>query len=542
MLEKQVFFSKAGREKLLNGINVLANAVKVTLGPMGRNVIIERGFGESLSTKDGVTVAKAIFLEDTVENMGAQIIKEVAVLTVNSAGDGTTTATVLAQSIITQGMDAINNGGNPVEIKKGIDAVVKQLVDVLKKISQPVDSLEQLKQVAYISTNNDKFLGDLVAESMHKVTKDGIITIEPSPKKEQTYFKQVDGLEFDRGYIHDGFINNSKGTGCELINPLILITDRKVSSFRDCSKYLEYGIQMGRPVLVIANEVDGEMLGSMIINMQNGKISSCAVRCPGYRDNTMDLLKDIAFATGAMIVSEQYGNTLATANPAEVMGGAYKVSVSKDKTTIITLEEHAKDIRERLEMLGAQKEEEDDEFRKEALNERMAMLRGGIGVIYVGGTSELEASEKKDRVDDAVNAVRSAMEEGIVPGGGAALIRAANGIWLEQGLEWGSIVLNACEAPMVQILRNSGYSESKITEVLAHVIKGQYENDFYGWNLMFNDGSDLKSAGIIDPTKVVRVALENAASVAGLLLTTECVISISKKSSDKIIEKYEHRN
>jgi chaperonin GroEL len=513
----------------------LADAVKATLGPNGRNVIIERGNGFSDSTKDGVTVARHIFLSNPLENIGAQTVKEVAELTVELAGDGTTTATVLAQALINAGIIAVESGDNPVILKKGIELAVDIIVKNLIALAEPVKTKEELIAVATISTNNDPILGKLIGEAMDKVTLKGQITIEPSHNSD-TYFEIVPGFEFNRPFISDSFINNEKGTAVELYNPLILITDRKLSVLNDVMPYFNYAMAQKRPLLVVAHEVDGEVLGTMILNSRSVEgmppvFPCCAVRTPGDRDTAKEIMQDLAYAVNGMVISEHYGINLATADPSEMLGTAKKVVITKQKTLIVTEGDEITGKQARLKSLEAQLEEEKDEEKKEYLKSRIATLIGGVGVIHVGGKSDLEKKERIDRVDDAINAVRSAMEEGIVPGAGVALIRAfykSDAKLTELGEEYEKAVTIVAESvfkPFRTILENSGYNDDRITAILS---KTKTIGVWDGYNSKTESFQYLKKSGVVDPVKVVRVALENAASVAATLIITECVISIEK--------------
>ena len=540
MITRDLLYEKDARDKLLLGVSKLNDAVKVTLGPNGRNVIIETLSGKSRSTKDGVSVAREVFLKHPVENIGAQIIKEVAKKTVEDVGDGTTTATLLAHAIFAAGMEAIKEGYNPVGLKKGIDIAVKEVVARLKRISVSIEGdLEKMTQIATISANGDTVLGNMIAAAVKKVGKTGQVTIEDSPTME-TYVKMVEGLQFDRPYVSSEFINNKKGTACELDNPLILITNRKVSNLSEIEHFLNYAVNNHRSILIIADDTDGEALGTLIVNSKNGALQSCAIQCPGYRDNRKDLMQDIAIATNGLVISEEYGLTLKTSDPSSVLGNCKKAIINKEKTVLVfSEEEDMKTIREeRIEVINNLLEEETDEFVKEGYKERIANLMGAVAVIFVGGTTTIESDEKKDRVDDALNATRAAIEEGVVPGGGVAYLRCFLPTGEEKKpvnkdeLQGIFILTEALSAPLKQIMGNNG--EIDIESMINKIIS--YESDFAGYNARSEQWEDFWETGVIDPLKVTRVALENAASISGLLLTTEVVISMETESKNQLIE------
>lgn len=522
-MAKEIHFDVEARDGLKRGVDALANAVKVTLGPKGRNVVIEKSFGSPTITKDGVSVAKEIELEDKIENLGAQMVKEVASKTADVAGDGTTTATVLAQAIITQGLKNVAAGANPMDLKRGIDKAVNMVVDHLKNISQEVgDSDAKIEQVATISANNDNTIGKLIAEAMMKVKKEGVITVEEA-KGTETYVDVVEGMQFDRGYLSPYFVTNTDKMIAELDNPFILIYDKKISSMKELLPVLEPVAQSGRPMLIIAEDVDGEALATLVVNKIRGSLKIAAVKAPGFGDRRKAMLEDIAILTGGTVISEERGYKLENAG-VDMLGTCEKVSIDKDNTTIVNGAGSHDDIKARVNQIKAQIESTTSDYDREKLQERLAKLAGGVAVLYVGAASEVEMKEKKDRVDDALAATRAAIEEGIVPGGGVALVRAAAALAGQKGDNEDettgiNIVSRALEEPLRQIVENAGLEGSV---VVAKVKEGQ---DDFGFNAKTDEYQNMYEAGIIDPTKVARVALENASSVAGMLLTTEATIT-----------------
>ena len=522
-MAKEIHFDVEARDGLKRGVDALANAVKVTLGPKGRNVVIEKSFGSPTITKDGVSVAKEIELEDKIENLGAQMVKEVASKTADVAGDGTTTATVLAQAIITQGLKNVAAGANPMDLKRGIDKAVTMVVDHLKNISQEVgDSDAKIEQVATISANNDNTIGKLIAEAMMKVKKEGVITVEEA-KGTETYVDVVEGMQFDRGYLSPYFVTNTDKMISELDNPFILIYDKKISSMKELLPVLEPVAQSGRPMLIIAEDVDGEALATLVVNRIRGALKIAAVKAPGFGDRRKAMLEDIAILTGGTVISEERGYKLENAG-VDMLGTCEKVTIDKDNTTIVNGAGSHDDIKARVNQIKAQIESTTSDYDREKLQERLAKLAGGVAVLYVGAASEVEMKEKKDRVDDALAATRAAIEEGIVPGGGVALVRAAAALAGKKGDNEDettgiNIVSRALEEPLRQIVENAGLEGSV---VVAKVKEGQ---DDFGFNAKTDEYQNMHEAGIIDPTKVARVALENASSVAGMLLTTEATIT-----------------
>ena len=523
MAAKEVTFDVSARDGLRKGVDALANAVKVTLGPKGRNVVIEKAFGSPHVTKDGVTVAKEIELADKVQNLGAQMVKEVASKTADIAGDGTTTATVLAQAIINHGLKNVAAGANPMDLKRGIDKAVTAVVSELRKISQEVgDNNEKVEQVATISANNDPSIGTLIAQAMAKVKKEGVITVEEA-KGTDTYVDVVEGMQFDRGYLSPYFVTNTEKMVADIDRPYILIYDKKVSSMKEILPVLEPVAQSGRPLLIIAEDVDGEALATLVVNKIRGALRVAAVKAPGFGDRRKAMLEDIAILTGGTVISEERGFKLENAT-VEMLGTAEKVTIDKDTTTIVNGAGSADDIKARVHQIKAQIETTTSDYDREKLQERLAKLAGGVAVLYVGAASEVEMKEKKDRVDDALAATRAAIEEGIVPGGGVALVRARAVL---EGMKGDNndettgikIIARAIEEPLRQIVANAGLEGSV---VVAKVKEG---TGAFGFNAKTDEYCDMYAAGIIDPTKVVRVALENAASVAALLLTTEATIT-----------------
>ena len=529
-MSKQIFFDIDARNKMKKGVDTLANAVKVTLGPKGRNVVIEKKFGAPGITKDGVTVAKEIELEDPIENIGAQMVKEVASKTADIAGDGTTTATVLAQSIIGEGLKNVAAGANPMDLKRGIDKAVIAVVDHLKKQSQSVgDNNEKIEQVASISANNDATIGKLIAEAMQKVGKEGVITVEEA-KGTDTTVEVVEGMQFDRGYISPYFVTNSEKMEAELQNPYILIYDKKISSMKDILHILEKVAQSSRPLLIIAEDLDGEALATLVVNKLRGTLKVAAVKAPGFGDRRKEMLQDLAVLTKGIVISEEQGYKLENAD-LTYLGEASSVAIDKDNTTIVGGKGEKKDITARVNQIKAQIETTTSDYDKEKLQERLAKLSGGVAVLYVGAATEVEMKEKKDRVDDALHATRAAVEEGIVPGGGVAYIRAIESLEGLKGLNDDEttgvqIVRRAVEEPLRQIVVNSGIEGSIVVQKIK---EGKAD---FGFNARTEVYENLFAAGVIDPTKVARIALENAASIAGMLLTTECVISDKPKKDD----------
>jgi len=528
-MAKEIKFDIEARDGLRRGVDALANAVKVTLGPKGRNVVIGKPFGGPIITKDGVTVAKEIELEDPLENMGAQMVKEVASKTNDQAGDGTTTATVLAQSIVKEGLRNVAAGANPLDLKKGIDKAVKAIVADLHKQSQVVGSkMDKIKQVASISSNNDEAVGELIAEAFEKVGKEGVITVEEA-KGTDTYVDIVEGMQFDRGYLSPYFVTDSEKMVTDLENPYILLYDKKISSMKDLLAILEPVAQTGKPLLIIAEDVEGEALATLVVNKLRGSLKIAAVKAPGFGDRRKAMLEDIAILTGGTVVAEERGFTLENTTIA-MLGTAERVTIDKDNTTVINGAGDKKDIAARVNQIKAQIETTTSDYDKEKLQERLAKLAGGVAVLYVGAASEVEMKEKKDRVDDALHATRAAVEEGIVAGGGVALIRTKSVLEkittenLDEvtGIQ---IVARAIEEPLRIIAENAG-SEGSV--VVAKVLEGKKD---FGFNAKTDEYVNMHKAGIIDPTKVTRIALENAASVAGMILTTECALIDIKEES-----------
>lgn len=522
-MAKIIEFNAEARGQLKSGVDQLANAVKVTLGPKGRNVVIEKKFGAPAITKDGVSVAKEIELEDPIENMGAQMVKEVASKTNDVAGDGTTTATVLAQAIINPGLKSLAAGSNPMDIKRGIDKAVAAIVDQLKANSEEVgDSSEKIKQVAAISANNDDFIGGLIADAMEKVGKEGVITVEEA-KGTETYVDVVEGMQFDRGYLSPYFVTNSEKMETELDNPFILIHDKKISAMKDLLPVLEKVAQSGRPLLIIAEDLEGEALTTLVVNKLRGTLKVAAVKAPGFGDRRKAMLQDIATLTGGEVISEESGLSL-EGTTVEQLGTAEKVVMDKDNTTVINGAGDDAAIKARVNQIKAQIETTTSDYDREKLQERLAKLAGGVAVLYVGAATEVEMKEKKDRVDDALHATRAAVEEGIVPGGGVAYIRALDALSSVQGVNEDEsvgieVIKRAIEEPLRQIAFNAGVEGSVIVNKVS-----EGKGDF-GYNARENKFDNLKAIGVIDPTKVARVALENAASIASMLLTTEAVIA-----------------
>lgn len=521
-MAKDIKFNIESRDKLKKGVDTLADAVKVTLGPKGRNVVLAKSFGAPHVTKDGVSVAKEIELEDPIENMGAQMVKEVASKTNDLAGDGTTTATVLAQAIVREGLKNVAAGANPMDLKRGIDKAVEIIVEDLKKQSTEVgDSSDKIKQVASISSNNDEKIGELISEAFSKVGKEGVITVEEA-KGTDTYVDVVEGMQFDRGYQSPYFVTNSEKMTAELENPYILLVEKKVSSMKDLLPVLEPVAQQGKPLLIISEEVEGEALATLVVNKLRGSLKIAAVKAPGFGDRRKAMLEDIAILTGGTVISEERGYTLEAAT-LDMLGTAEKVSIDKDNTTIVNGSGDEEQIKARVNQIKSQIETTTSDYDREKLQERLAKLAGGVAVLYVGAASEVEMKEKKDCVDDALHATRAAVEEGIVAGGGVALVRAVNALEAlnadNQDEKTGiKIVKRAIEEPLRQIVANAGGEGSVV------VAKIKENKDDYGYNAKTDEYVNMLEAGIIDPTKVTRVALENAASVAGMLVTTEAVV------------------
>ena len=521
-MAKDIKFNVDARAQMKEGADALANAVKVTLGPKGRNVVIDKKFGAPQVTKDGVTVAKEVELEDRFANMGAQMVKEVASKTNEQAGDGTTTATVLAQAIINVGLKNVTAGANPMDLKRGIDKAVAAVVDELRKHSQSVgDDYSKIEQVGTISANNDNYIGKLIADAMSKVKKDGVITVEEA-KGTETEVKVVEGMQFDRGYISPYFMTNGDKMEAVLDDPQILITDKKISTMKDLLPILEPIAREGKSLLIIAEDVDGEALTTLVVNKLRGTLKIAAVKAPGFGDRRKEMLQDIATLTGAIVVSEERGFTLENTTP-DMLGKAEKVVITKENTTIVNGAGNKDDIAERAQLIRKQIETTTSDYDREKLQERLGKLAGGVAVLYVGAATEVEMKEKKDRVEDALNATRAAVEEGFVPGGGVAYIRAAEVL---KGLKGENedentgihIVARALEEPLRQIAENAGVEGSVIIQKIRE------GKDDFGYNARTDEYVNMYEAGVIDPTKVSRVALENAASVAGMFLTTECAI------------------
>lgn len=522
MAAKQVLFGNDARSRMVNGVNVLADAVKVTLGPKGRNVVLERAFGGPTITKDGVSVAKEVELKDKFENMGAQMVKEVASKTSDNAGDGTTTATVLAQAIVDEGMKYVAAGMSPMDLKRGIDKAVAAAIEELHKLSKPTTTSKEVAQVGAISANSDHEIGDIIAEAMEKVGKEGVITVEDG-KSLQNELEVVEGMQFDRGYLSPYFINNPDKQVALLENPYILLVEKKISNIRDLLPILEQVAKSGRPLLIIAEDIEGEALATLVVNSIRGILKTVAVKAPGFGDRRKAMLEDIAILTGGTVISSDVGLTLEKATLAE-LGSAKKVEVNKESTTIIDGAGKEDQIEARVKQIRAQMEETSSDYDREKLQERVAKLAGGVALIKVGAATEVEMKEKKARVEDALHATRAAVEEGVVAGGGVALIRAKQAIKGIQGdnaeQDAGiKIVLRAMEEPMRQIVRNAGDEPSVVVDRVANG-KGNF-----GFNAQTGEYGDMIEMGVLDPTKVTRTALQNAASVASLILTTECMIA-----------------
>jgi len=529
-MAKQLFFDVDARNKMKKGVDILSNAVKVTLGPKGRNVVLEKKFGAPSITKDGVTVAKEIELEDPIENMGAQMVKEVASKTADIAGDGTTTATVLAQSIISEGLKMVAAGSNPMDLKRGIDKAVAKVVEHLKGQSQAVgNDHSKIQQVAAVSANNDPEIGKLIAEAMKKVGKEGVITVEEARGTETTV-EVVEGMQFDRGYISPYFVTNSEKMEAELENPYILIYDKKISNMKDILHILEKVAQGGRPLLIISEDLEGEALATLVVNKLRGTLKVAAVKAPGFGDRRKEMLQDIAVLTKGIVISEEQGYKLENAD-LSYLGTATSITIDKDNTTIVGGKGKKEDITARVNQIKAQIETTTSDYDKEKLQERLAKLSGGVAVLNIGAATEVEMKEKKDRVDDALHATRAAVEEGIVPGGGIAFIRAVEALDKMKGLNEDettgvAIVKRALEEPLRQIVENAGIEGSIVVQKVK-----EGKGDF-GFNARTEEYENLFKAGVIDPTKVTRIALENAASIAGMLLTTECVVADKPKKEE----------
>ncbi|MFN4313593.1 MAG: chaperonin GroEL [Chitinophagaceae bacterium] len=529
-MAKQLFFDIEARNRMKKGVDALANAVKVTLGPKGRNVVIEKKFGAPAVTKDGVSVAKEIELEDPIENMGAQMVKEVASKTADIAGDGTTTATVLAQSIISEGLKMVAAGSNPMDLKRGIDKAVAKVVENLKAQSKEVgNDNSKIQQVATISANNDAEIGKLIAEAMKKVGKEGVITVEEA-RGTETGIEVVEGMQFDRGYISPYFVTNSEKMEAELENPYILIYDKKISNMKDILHILEKVAQAGRPLLIISEDLEGEALATLVVNKLRGTLKVAAVKAPGFGDRRKEMLQDIAVLTKGIVISEEQGYKLENAD-VSYLGIASTVTIDKDNTTIVGGKGKKEDIAARINQIKAQIEVTTSDYDKEKLQERLAKLSGGVAVLNVGAATEVEMKEKKDRVDDALHATRAAVEEGIVPGGGVAFIRAVESIEKLKGANEDettgvAIVKRALEEPLRQIVANAGIEGSIVVQKIK-----EGKGDF-GFNARTEEYENMLKSGVIDPTKVTRIALENAASIAGMLLTTECVVADKPKKEE----------
>ena len=531
-MAKEILFNIDARDQLKKGIDTLANAVKVTLGPKGRNVIIEKKFGAPHITKDGVTVAKEVELADAYQNTGAQLVKEVASKTGDDAGDGTTTATVLAQAIVTEGLKNVAAGAAPMDLKRGIDKAVAKVVESIKNQAEMVgDNYDKIEQVGTVSANNDPQIGKLIADAMRKVSKDGVITIEEA-KGTDTTIGVVEGMQFDRGYLSAYFVTNTEKMECVMENPYILIYDKKISNLKDFLPILEPAVQTGRPLLVIAEDVDSEALTTLVVNRLRSQLKICAVKAPGFGDRRKEMLEDIAVLTGGVVISEEKGLKLEQAT-IEMLGSAEKVTITKDNTTIVNGNGDKENIHERCEQIKTQIAATKSDYDREKLQERLAKLSGGVAVLYVGAASEVEMKEKKDRVDDALRATRAAIEEGIVPGGGVAYIRALESL---EGLKGENadettgieIIKRAIEEPLRQIVANAGKEGAVVVQKVR-----EGKGDF-GYNARTDVYENLHAAGVVDPAKVTRVALENAASIAGMFLTTECVIVEKKEEKPEM--------
>jgi len=526
-MAKEIKFNMEARDALKKGVDQLANAVKVTLGPKGRNVVLDKKFGSPMISKDGVTVAKEIELSNRMENLGAQMVKEVASKTNDDAGDGTTTATVLAQSIVSVGLKNVTAGANPMDLKRGIDKAVVKVIESLQEQSKEVgDDMSKVEQVATISANNDIEIGNLIAEAMSKVKKEGVITVEEA-KTTDTYVDVVEGMQFDRGYISAYFVTDAEKMECTLENPLILIHDKKISTMKEFLPILEASLQTGKPLLIVAEDVDGEAIATLVVNKLRGSLRISAVKAPGFGDRRKDMLEDIAILTGGTVVTEEKGLKLENAT-LDMLGSAEKITVGKDNTTIVNGGGDKAQIEARIAQIKSQMENTTSDYDREKLQERLAKLAGGVAVLYIGAATEIEMKEKKDRVNDALSATRAAVEEGIIAGGGVAYIRAINAL---EGLKGENddettgiaIIRRALEEPLRQIVENAGLDGAVVVQKVR-----EGEGDF-GYNARTSIYENLHAAGVIDPTKVARVALENAASIAGMLLTTECVLATKEE-------------
>ena len=531
-MAKEIIFEVESREALKKGVDALANAVKVTLGPKGRNVVISKKSGAPHITKDGVTVAKEIESKDPTENLGAQMVKEVASKTADIAGDGTTTATVLAQAIVTAGLKNVAAGANPMDLKRGIDKAVKLVVQNLKSISKEVGSDgDKIKQIATISANNDNTIGELIAEAMKVVGNDGVITVEEA-KGTETEVKTVEGMQFDRGYLSPYFVTNTEKMTTDMEEPLILICEKKISTMKDLMPVLEPVVQAGKSLLIIAEDVEGEALGTLVVNRIRGSLKVAAVKAPGFGDKRKEMLEDIAILTGGQVISEERGMSLETTTM-DMLGSAEKIEISKDTTTVINGKGSSKDIKSRVQQIKTQIKSSTSDYETEKMQERLAKLSGGVAVLYVGAPTEVEMKEKKDRVDDALAATRAAVEEGIVPGGGVALVRSIDSLDKLKGENEDettgiAIVKRSVEEPLRQIVANAGGEGAVIVQ---NVRDGK---DDFGYNARTGVFENLYKAGVIDPTKVTRIAIENAASIASMLLTTECVITDQPEAESSI--------
>jgi len=529
MSAKDIRFGEDARSRMVKGVNILANAVKATLGPKGRNVVLEKSFGAPTITKDGVSVAKEIELADKFENMGAQMVKEVASKTSDNAGDGTTTATVLAQAMIREGMKAVAAGMNPMDLKRGMDKAVIAATEELKKISKPCNSSKEIAQVGSISANSDHNIGELIAKAMDKVGKEGVITVEDGSGLDNE-LDVVEGMQFDRGYLSPYFINNQQSMAADLDDPFILLHDKKISNVRELLPVLEAVAKAGKPLLIVAEEVEGEALATLVVNTIRGIVKVCAVKAPGFGDRRKAMLEDMAILTGGTVISEEVGLALDKATIKD-LGRAKKIQVSKENTTIIDGAGEAEGIQARIKQIKAQIEETSSDYDKEKLQERVAKLAGGVAVIKVGAATEVEMKEKKARVEDALHATRAAVEEGIVPGGGVALIRALTAMGKLKGANDDqnvgiTIAMRAMEAPLREIVANCGEEPS----VVLNNVKAGEGN--YGYNAATSEYGDMVAMGILDPTKVTRTALQNAASIAGLMITTECMVAEAPKKEE----------
>ncbi|SEJ46688.1 chaperonin GroEL [Cyclobacterium xiamenense] len=527
-MAKELFFNTDARDRLKKGVDALADAVKVTLGPKGRNVILDKKFGAPTITKDGVTVAKEIELEDAIENMGAQLVKEVASKTADDAGDGTTTATVLTQSIFSVGIKNVAAGANPMDLKRGIDKAVSSVVEELRKASKQISTSKEIAQVGTISANNDDEIGKMIADAMEKVGKDGVITVEEA-KGTETEVKTVEGMQFDRGYLSPYFTTNTEKMEAELENPYILIYDKKISAMKELLPVLEPVAQSGRPLLIIAEDVDGEALATLVVNKIRGALKVAAVKAPGFGDRRKAMLEDIATLTGGTVISEERGYKLENVT-IDYLGTAEKINIDKDNTTIVNGAGEKSAIEGRINEIKSQIEKTTSDYDREKLQERLAKLSGGVAILYIGAATEVEMKEKKDRVDDALHATRAAVQEGVVVGGGVALIRASAALDKLKGANEDedtgiNIIKQAVESPLRTIVSNSGGEGSVVINKIRDS-KGDY-----GYNARTDKFEDLFKAGVIDPTKVTRLALENAASIAALLLTTECVVADIKEEA-----------